>query len=269
MPVMIVDGADIAFDDTGSGDPVVLLHGFPTSRRLWRGVAPVLVQAGFRVLAPDLVGYGESRCPDTAEPELSGQARWMAGLLDALGIDRFSLVAHDIGTAAAQILAATAPRRVRKLVLVDGVFGEEWAMDAVAPILTWADPARLHKVLVRRLRASGGDGRLDEGAVRDVLAAYEGADGGAKLIRAARAMRPEQTAEILPALRAANVPARVLWGERDAYLGIEEVGRPLADLLGASLVGLPCGHFAPLERPDLVAAEVVAFLRGEGEAGHA
>jgi len=262
MPVLTVEGAAIAFDDAGAGDPVLLLHGFPTTRRLWSGVAPALVQAGFRVLSPDLVGYGESTCPPTGEPDLSSQARWMVGLLDALGIDRFSLVAHDIGTAAAQLMLVGASHRVRGVVLMDGVLGGEWAMDAVAPIRDWTEPARLHKVLVRQLRASGADGRLDEDVVRGVLAAYEGADGGARLIRAARAMRPEQTAGILPALRAARVPARILWGDRDAYLGAEAVGRPLAEVLGARLVLLPSGHFLPLERPDLVAAEVLAFLRG-------
>jgi pimeloyl-ACP methyl ester carboxylesterase len=262
MPVLNVEGAAIVYDDAGGGDPILLLHGFPTTRRLWEGVAPVLVQAGFRVLAPDLVGYGESSCPPTAEPDLANQASWMTGLLDALGVDRFVLVAHDIGTAAAQIIVAEAPQRVRKLVLMDGVFGGEWAMDAVAPICAWTEPGRLHKVLVRQLRASGADGRLDEEAVRRVLAPYEGADGGAKLIRAARAMRPEQTVGIPPALRAANVPARVLWGDRDVYLGAKEVGRPLAELLCARFVLLPSGHFLPLERPELVAAEVLAFLRG-------
>jgi pimeloyl-ACP methyl ester carboxylesterase len=261
MPVLDVDGATITYEDAGSGDPVLLLHGFPTTRRLWRGVTPALIEGGFRVLVPDLVGYGDSSCPATAEPDLSSQATWITGLLDALGIDRFVLVAHDIGTAAAQLILARAPQRVRRLVLMDGVFGREWAMDAVAPICAWTEPARLHKVLLRQLRASGADGRLAEEAVRDVLAPYEGVDGGAKLIRAARAMRPEQTAEILPALRAASVPALVLWGEGDVYLGAEGVGRPLAELLRARLVLLPSGHFLPLERPDLVAEELISVLR--------
>jgi pimeloyl-ACP methyl ester carboxylesterase len=98
--------------------------------------------------------------------------------------------------------------------------------------------------------------------VREVLAPYEGEEGGARLVRAARALRPEQTAGILPALRERRVPALVLWGERDAYLDLETVGRPLAELLGAPLVPLPAGHFLPMERPDEVAANVLRFLSG-------
>ncbi len=259
MPELSIGGAAVRFDDEGRGPPLLLLHGFPTTRRLWERVAPLLVEAGFRVVAPDLVGYGESSCPRDVEPDMARQAGWMLALLDALGAARAGVVAHDVGTAAAQLLVARAPERVRALVLMDGVHGAEWAMDAVAPIRTWAEPGRLFRVLVRQLRTSGPV-RLDEDLARRVLAPYEGDEGGAKLVRAARALEPRQTVEILPALRARRVPAHVLWGEHDAYLSIEAVGRPLAELLGAELVPLPGGHFLPLDCPREVATEVARFL---------
>lgn len=262
MPLSVLDGAvEVAYDEEGQGDPVLLLHGFPTSRRLWKRVTPALAEAGFRTIAPDLVGYGDSRCPPEAEPDMASQARWMLALLDALGIARVALVAHDVGTAAAQLMLAQAPERIRAVVLMDGVYADEWGAEAAASITSWKEPARLFRVLVREARSSGADGRLDEGAVHDVLAPYDGAEGGAKLIRAARALRPEQVLEALPALRGKRVPALVLWGTRDAYLGAEAVGRPLAELLGARFQVLPAGHFLPLEAPERVAAAVVAFLR--------
>jgi pimeloyl-ACP methyl ester carboxylesterase len=190
---------------------------------------------------------------------MASQARWMLALLDALGIARAAVVAHDVGTAAAQIMVARAPQRAAGLVLMDGVHGAEWAMDAVAPILTWGEPDRLFRVLVRQLRASGPV-RLDDDVAREVLAPYEGAEGGAKLVRAARALRPQQTVEIMPALRACRVPTRVLWGERDAYLSLEAVGRPLAETFRAELVALPGGHFVPLDCPREVAGAVASFL---------
>jgi pimeloyl-ACP methyl ester carboxylesterase len=95
-----------------------------------------------------------------------------------------------------------------------------------------------------------------------MMAPYEGEEGGRKLIRAARALRPEQTANLGPALRASGVPALVIWGDRDPYLSVTEVGRPLAALLGAKLLVLPGGHFLPLERPVEIAAAVNEFLGG-------
>jgi pimeloyl-ACP methyl ester carboxylesterase len=170
-----------------------------------------------------------------------------------------AVVAHDVGTATAQLIVARTPERVAGLVLMDGVYGAEWAMEAVAPILNWAEPARLFRVLIRQLRTSGPV-RLDEDVAREVLASYEGEEGGAKLIRAARALHPEQIVEIMPVLRSCRVPTRILWGERDSYLSPDGVGRPLADMFGAELVVLPGGHFVPLDCPRKVASAVVSFV---------
>ena len=150
-------GATISLEDAGSGAPVLLLHGFPATRQLWSRVAPLLTDAGFRVLVPDLVGYGTLDAPEGVCVDMASQARWLCEMLDALKVARVALVAHDVGSAAAQILVATAPWRVRGLAVLDGVYRDEWAMDAVAGLQTWApaDAHRLFPVLARRLAKSG------------------------------------------------------------------------------------------------------------------
>jgi pimeloyl-ACP methyl ester carboxylesterase len=235
-----------ALDDIGEGPPVLLLHGFPTTRRLWKDVAPRLVSAGLRVIVPDLLGYGDS--PGDADVGMKAQAAALAELLDHLGVQRTAVVAHDVGTAAAQILAVRAPERVRRLVLMDGVHETEWAMGAVESIRSW-DPdqaARLQPVLARRLRS-----------IRELLAAYAGEEGGKRLIHAARGLDPRDTAGITARLRATGIPIRAIWGSDDAYLPLETVGKPLADGLGARLTVLPGGHFLPLDNPEGVAAELL------------
>jgi pimeloyl-ACP methyl ester carboxylesterase len=225
---------------------VLLLHGFPSSRSLWDGVVPALGDAGFHVLAPDLLGYGESRADPDADLGMAAQARHLLGLLDERGIESAAVVAHDVGSAAAQIMLARAPQRVRALVVIDGVYKSEWAMEAVESIRRWdpAQAARLVPVLARRLG-------------KKVMSAY-GADDGLRLIRAARDLRPAETADLsLP-----RVPALVLWGERDQYLPLETVARPLAEQLGAQLRVLPGGHFLPLDCPKEVAAALCEFLTG-------
>ena len=249
-----VTDAKIALDDAGDGFPVLLLHGFPTTRLLWSRVAPSLIEAGFRVLVPDLVGYGASEAPVGARVDMASQARWMLQLLDALGIARAAVVAHDVGSAAAQIMLASAPQRVRGLALLDGVHAGNWAMEAITSIQGWdpADARRLFPVLARRLARVG--------ALREILAAYEGEQGGLRLIRAARDLDPRQTEHIGEALRSSGAPALVLWGERDVFLPIDTVARPLAELLGAPLVLLPGGHFTPVDCPGEVATALCAFL---------
>jgi pimeloyl-ACP methyl ester carboxylesterase len=245
--------------DEGRGPPALLLHGFPTSNRLWDGAIPRLCADGFRCVAPDLAGYGLSDSPADGEPGMERQARWLVELLDALRIDAALIVAHDVGSAAAEILLADFPQRVRGLVVTDGVYADQWAMDWVESIQQWhpANAARLQRVLARRLRSP----TLPPPAIDTMLSSYEGERGGLRLIAAARALRPSETATRLAAMRAARVPALVLWGTEDRYLSVDTVARPLADLLRAELHLIPGGHFLPAEAPQRVAQEIVAFER--------
>jgi pimeloyl-ACP methyl ester carboxylesterase len=229
----------LAVDDVGSGRAVLLVHGFPSTRGLWKGVAPKLADAGLRVLAPDLAGYGES--PGAPDVGMENQAQWLLELLDERGLEQVALVAHDVGTAAAQILAVRAPGRVRTLVLMDGVYETEWAMGAVESIRAWDDreAARLQPVLARRLRS-----------IRALLGAYAGEEGGRRLIHAARCLDPRQTEGMTARLRETGIPIRLVWGSEDAYLPIDTVARPLATALGATLTLVPGGHFLPLDNPE-------------------
>lgn len=249
-----VTNATIVLDDDGTGPAVLLLHGFPATGRLWSRVAPALISAGYRVLVPDLPGYGESDAAPGEGVDMGHQARWLLELSDALGIARAAVVAHDVGSAAAQLLLSMAPQRVRGLVVLDGVYAGEWAMEAIASIQTWdpADARRLFPVLARRLGKSAD--------MRAMLTAYEGEEGGLRLIRAARDLDPRQTLHIGATLRAIGAPALVLWGEHDDFLPVGSVARPLAELLEAALIMLPGGHFTPLDCPQQVASALIDFL---------
>jgi pimeloyl-ACP methyl ester carboxylesterase len=112
-----VNGTGIEVVVHGEGRPVVLIHGFPDTGRLWRNQVPALADAGFRVIVPDLRGYGGSDKPADVEsyaiPFLAGD---VLGVLDALGVERAHVVGHDWGAALAWAVAAFAPDRVDRLV---------------------------------------------------------------------------------------------------------------------------------------------------------
>jgi len=187
--------------------------------------------------------------------DLSSQASAMLRLLDVLDVPRAAIVAHDVGSAAAQILAVRAPERLRALVVVDGVYAGNWAMGPVESIRTW-DPAKaasLAKVLARTMR-------VKDPALKEIVAGYEGEEGGLRLIRAAQAFDPRQTESIGEELRRLTMPRLVVWGADDQYLPLREVGEPLADQLRARLAVLPGGHFLPLDAPEPLAATLVDFL---------
>jgi pimeloyl-ACP methyl ester carboxylesterase len=111
-----VNGVGIEYEVTGEGRPVVLLHGFPDSGRLWRHQVPVLAEAGFQVIVPDLRGYGGSDQPKEMEayaiPFLAGD---VLGLLDHLGVAKAHVVGHDWGAALAWAIGSLVPDRVDHL----------------------------------------------------------------------------------------------------------------------------------------------------------
>src|SRR5260370_22951386 len=113
------NGLQFYVRDEGSGDPVILLHGFPDTGDLWRNQVPALVKSGFRTIVPDLRGRGRSgKPPAVADYLLSTIVRDVTGILDTLGIERAHVVGRDCGAGVAWLVAALAPERVDRLVAI-------------------------------------------------------------------------------------------------------------------------------------------------------
>lgn len=117
MNVVDVDGVRTEYQVTGQGRPVVLLHGFPDSSRLWRHQVPALAGAGYQVIVPDLRGYGHSGKPQAIEDySLPVLAADVHAILGQQEIARAHVVGHDWGAALAWILGSLAPDSVDHLV---------------------------------------------------------------------------------------------------------------------------------------------------------
>ena len=107
-----VNGISLHVEDHGAGDPVLLIHGWPDSAFLWRNQIPFLVAHGFRVIAPDMRGFGRSSQPDdVAAYALRNAVADVAAILDALGLEAAHLVGHDWGAAVAWLTAMFHPGR--------------------------------------------------------------------------------------------------------------------------------------------------------------
>ena len=116
---MRIDSSGVTLDVQveGEGRPVVLLHGFPDTKRLWSKQVPALVDAGFQVIVPDQRGYGASDKPAEVEAySIPFLAIDVTAILDHLGLERAHVVGHDWGAAVAWATAAFAPERVDHLV---------------------------------------------------------------------------------------------------------------------------------------------------------
>ncbi len=128
-----VEGSKMHYVEVGSGDPILFLHGQPTSSYLWRNILPHLAPLG-RAIAPDLIGFGRSDKPDI-EYRFVDHARYIDGFIEALGLDRLTLVVHDWGSGLGFHWARRHPERVRGLAFFEAI---------LAPIPSWDDfPAEL------------------------------------------------------------------------------------------------------------------------------
>ena len=118
-----VEGVGINCVTAGEGHPVLLLHGHPQSLIVWRKVAPQLVAAGYRVVATDLRGYGDSDNPEGGPGHINYSKREMAldqvGVMAALGHKRFHVIGHDRGGRVAHRLALDHPQSVASLTVID------------------------------------------------------------------------------------------------------------------------------------------------------
>jgi haloalkane dehalogenase len=142
-----VDGVEIAYVDAGSGDPIVFLHGNPTSSYLWRNVIPHLSGLG-RCLAPDLAGMGESsRIPDGSY-RFADHARYLDGWFDALGLERnVTLVVHDWGSALGFHWTHRNPAKVKGIAYMEAI---------VRPVTLAEFPEAARKVFLG-MRSAAGD----------------------------------------------------------------------------------------------------------------
>lgn len=113
-----VNGIDMYVEVAGSGPDVLLLHGFPDTHALWRNQVPALVAAGFRVIVPDLRGFGRTEIPagGAASCRIETLVADVMGLLDALCVQKVRLVAHDWGAVIGWAFAIAHPERVERYV---------------------------------------------------------------------------------------------------------------------------------------------------------
>jgi pimeloyl-ACP methyl ester carboxylesterase len=261
-----VDGRELYVEQAGAGEPVLLLHGFCCSSFSWRHVLPGLAER-FRVIAPDLPGFGFSERPaDPGAYGFPGLEDAVLGLLDRLGVATCHLVGHSFGGALALWLTERHPGRVRSLTLVATALPEltvekrqGWARFRLLNHLLLRSRL-LHPSLVRKaLMASWHDaGRVTP----ELVAAYrerllvEGLED-AYFGFLAPIDEPPPAVD----LEAIEAPVLIVWGDDDRVIPLERATAHLPRLRRSRLIVLDrCGHLPMEERPEALLRELLPFL---------
>lgn len=268
----------------GQGEPLLLLHGHPQTHAIWHKVAPTLATRYTLVLA-DLRGYGDSSKPvgsaDHANYSKRTMAQDMLRVMQSLGHERFSVLAHDRGARVAHRLAADHARHVRRMVLLDiaptlamyeqtseafaRAYWHWFFLIQPAPLperLIEADPAAyVRDVMGRR---SAGLAPFDPRALAEyarTLALPGTAHGICEDYRAAAGIDLEHDRSDRKLEQRLRMPVLVLWG-RDGV--VHRCFKPLDEwrLVADDVRGGPlrCGHYIPEEAPEALLDEVLPFF---------
>jgi pimeloyl-ACP methyl ester carboxylesterase len=257
MPRQFVTAAGVrtAYLDEGTGDPVVALHGVPTSSELFEPLLPWL--AGRRVIAPDLLGLGAT---DTPSGSLGYEryAAHLAAFLDAVAPRRFDLVVHDLGGVLGLDWAGRNPERVRRLVVLS---------TTVTATVRWAALWSL----IFGIELVGGSGAVAATIVRlarrpgavppDLATRWAQPWTRRRVVRGLDLVAPWRLAGIADRLASVRAPTLIVWGTRDSVFPVA-TARTLQHLLPDARVRLVpgAGHWSMLDAPEAVGHHIGTFL---------
>lgn len=263
MSALSVDGMTVAYDDEGSaGAPVVVLvHGHPFDRSMWRPQVERLAEAGRRVIVPDLRGYGATTVVPGKTP-LGTFARDITGLLDRLGVERFVLGGLSMGGQIVMEIHRQVPDRILGLLLAD-----------TAPWAETPDGRRVRNEVADRLLREGMRPYAEEvlpkmvaPATIDRLPAVAqhvfGMMLGTSPEGAAAALRGRaERSDYVESLSRATVPTLIVVGSEDEYTPVETAKQMYELIPGSTLVVIDgAGHMPNLECPEEFDRALLEFV---------
>lgn len=269
----IICGFRIANGRHGDGEPLVLIHGTPSSSHIWRNVLPVLVDAGYEVHIFDLLGFGRSERPHDPQVDtsVSAQVDIVIGLMDEWGLGSAHVVAHDIGGAVALRIAAFHAERVRSLTVADPCTFDSWPSprtrqqmaDGLDKLIS--APPDLHRAHFEEwiLSTVVDQTRLRAEALDHYLAQITGPVGQASLFQhQVRHYDARHTMELNDHLGTMTAfPVHIIWGAEDGWQILDWAYKLHAAIPGSQLTVIDeAGHFCMEDRPDAVAEAILQGL---------
>ncbi|KAF4467834.1 pisatin demethylase [Fusarium albosuccineum] len=227
----LIKGSRIAYGVYGTGTPVVLLHGTPSSSLIWRNVVPKLVEGGFKVHVFDLLGFGLSERPwdSSVDTSMTGQVPILEGLLALWGLEKIHIISHDIGGGIAQRFAVFSPERVLSLTLID------------------VNPSK-----------------LEQSSLNSYLDYISGPIGQPSLFEhQVRHYDPKHTMEVAPRLgELGKLPVQIIWGADDAWQVADWAHKLQGAIPGSQLTFVEdAGHFSPEDQPERMSEVLLSFMK--------
>ncbi len=260
-----VNGLNIFYLESGKGNPVVLLHGWPTSSYLWRNIIPFLAKTR-RVIAPDLIGYGRSDKPLDFIYSIDNQSKIFGEFLDRLGIKKTALAVHDFGGPIGLLWAVRNPEKLERLAILNTFLHPRLPFLMNLLFLAtkipgvgkrFATPSGVAATI--KLGVSNKNA-LTEELIETYQAPFESKDAQKALLKAFNDSKLNELNEVMQKLPTLNVPVFILYGEKDIWLAPEMI-RIRNELPQARVRAIPkCSHFLQEDQPEMVGQFLAEFL---------
>ena len=265
-------GDRIAYQDVGSGEALLLLHGMAGSSETWRAIIPQLSRR-YRVVAPDLIGHGQSAKP-RGDYSLGAFAVWLRDLLDELGVTRATIVGHSLGGGVAMQFVYQHPDYCQRLILISSgglgpdvglvlrllsAPGAELVLPVIAPqpVLTVGN----------KLRSWFSSAGIQSPRGAEVWSAYSSlADSQTRnaFLRTLRSVvdyRGQAVSALNRLHLTSDLPTMAIWGDQDKIIPVQHAHAAHAARAGSRIEVLAgVGHFPQVERPSEVVDLIDDFI---------
>ncbi len=270
---MTVDGVETYVQRKGEGQPVVCIHGVPTSSFLYRKVLTALTERNLRGIAFDLPGLGLSSRPDFFDYSWTGLGSFSSRLTEKLELDSFHLVLHDIGGPIGYELIHRQPESIRSLTLLNTMirvdeFSRPWPMEPFAhPCVGEAWLAGMVKPLFRLLMYRFGlenNNCMTVEELNTYVDLLKRDDGGKAFLKIMRGfeMTEDKGKTYESTIRNLDCPKRVIWGANDPALAMNPYAEKAQAIMGVDhIVVLEARHFLQEEKPDAIAQSIYQLIQ--------
>jgi len=255
----------VRFNVTGTGPPLVLVHGTPFSSYVWHRIAPHLAQHR-TVHYYDLLGYGQSAMCDGQDVSLGVQNELLAELLAHWQLKSPDVIAHDFGGATSLRAHLINGCDYRSLMLIDPVALAPWGSPFVQHVRRHGDafaglPPYIHEAVVNAYVRGAIARDISDQELAPYVTPWLGATGQAAFYRQIAQMDQRYTDEVEPRYAQLRCPTQILWGEEDRWIELER-GRRLAALIPqARFQAVPrAGHLVQEDAPEAIVAAALGWL---------
>jgi haloalkane dehalogenase len=270
------DGVTSFVLDKGRGEPVVCMHGMWGSSFLYRKVIDELAARGLRGVAWDLPGFGLADRPADYDYTWSGHGRFSVAAADALGLDRFHLVVHDIGGPVGFELAAAGPDRIASLTILNAMIDvadwtPPWSMRpfrrrAIGELWLAALNRPAFRALMR-LQGIGDPSKVSTAELNAYLTLMRGSDSGKGFLRTSRGAQRTAERQALYRRVVSNpgYPVTVIWAKDDPAMRLAKYGEQARTAAGLdSIITIPGKHFPQEDHAPEIVDQIMATLDRRG-----